>query len=276
MQGTVRRAIRLSGMKTFSVEGISNASMEAAMANAMAKAQGMAPEAGRLDIAVGSAVKDGESIFHVTVNVIAHMPEEEPAAEDIQDGGDEAGSRGRDNARIRRRAEEISQQLKQEMIDYFHVRPHLPSMDEALEQGEHFIESTPDTTVYVADTTDRMEEARERGNDTHETPVFDTVKEVGEKAVDALAQPDTGRVTTVMSREVDEVIGLLSLGFYEPPRPHDQEARTVTIQGGTPEPAAPLDQGARIRQENGLSPVDPDDRPMPPPVPDDAQPVPSH
>ena len=261
-------------MKTFSVEGTSNLNLEAAMANAMAKANSMAPEAGRMDIVVGAAVKDAHGVFHVTVNVIAHMPEEDISAEEQQEGGDEAGSRGRDNARIQRRAEELSQQLKEEMLYLMHTKPHMPSMDEALEQGEHFIETTPDTTVYVADTTDRMEEAREKEGDIIARPVFDIVQESREKPVDALSQPDAGRVTTVMSREVDEVIGLLSLGFYEPPRPHDQAVNSVAIRGGeAPELPEPQDPQARMRRENGLPP-DPD---VPTPViatPDEMQPAP--
>lgn len=269
-------------MRTFSAQGVSPNSMEAAMADAMAKANAQAYDGGSLDISVAGMSKEGDN-FIVIVTAIAHTPDEDAPAE--EEGGDEAGGRGRDNARMARRAEEVSQQLRDEMLHQFHVDPPAKSMDEALAEGEHFVESSPDTTAYVADP---MQRAEERENNDHyiERPAFDVVQEAGETvlqaAADAPAPEDNSRVTTQLTREVDDAIGLLSLGLYEPPRPHDQAEQDVAITGeetpATPAATAPSPapgtveaaylnpetENDRRRRREGLDPENPDAPPAQP------------
>jgi hypothetical protein len=267
-------------MKKFSVEGTSNVSLEAAMASAMSKANLQGAGASSLNISVASAIKDAEGNFHVTVSVSAIEIGEENTLSDDDDEESGGGGKESDNARMTRRAEEISQALKDDLIHQFHIM-HLgdngpENMADAYKEGLHqVIEATPDVVVYdsMADQTDREDFAAEHGEyaDNHENggkdivPVgssnFDVVQEAAPGPSTVTADAGDRISVNVLSREVDEVIGLLSFGFYEPPRPaNDPGEEEVVFSGGENDPQQP----------------NPDPREIPPlPAPDKDQPAPT-
>ena len=217
-------------MKTFSVEGSSPTSMEEAMANAMANAAAAAGGVKHMDIAISGVVKNDDGSFRVTVHVIANEEDEDLTEED--DGGE---GEGRQNAREKKRAEEVSQHLKEEMDRQFYVHAHHMSMDEGLDEGKHAKEVIEDSHHFAE------EPIEESSPDTlaytqanHPDSTFDIVGEVNEPA-----GPDArtgGNYINVASHEVDEVIGLLSLGFYEPTKPEVPEAPRDEVERETPEP----------------------------------------
>lgn len=215
-------------MKTFSVEGTSATSMEEAMANAMANAAAAAGGSKHMDIAISGVVKMEDGSFRVTVHVIAHEEDEELTDEDEGEG------EGRQNAHERQRSEEVSQKLKEEMDRQFYVHAHHMSMDEGLDEGEHAKEVIEDSRPdYEGETVEESSPdtlAYTQGRDSDS--IFDIVGEVSEPS-----GPDAGggsNYINVASHEVDEVIGLLSGGFYEPPR--HEEQRAPEPERETPEP----------------------------------------
>lgn len=259
-------------MKKFSVEGVSNASLEAAMANAMTKASLQGAGTTSLSLSVASATKDDEDIFHVIVNVVAMDGEEnEPTEDDDDEGGSAAGGRGRANARMRRRAERLSQELKDELLHQFrHLHlgnPGPDNMADAYSDGFHTVmNASPDMAGYESMADQYESQHADNGPDMdlgpeNESPSFDVVQEAGETV--SSTPDDGGRIgVNVMAREVDEVIGLLSMGFYEPPRPAGAvQEPEVTLTGGEEDP----------RRQN-----EPDPREIPPPpAPDRDQPAPT-
>lgn len=237
-------------MKTFSVEGTSTASMEAAMADAMAKVGTMSQGAGKVDVAVASVTKDGD-IFHVSVSVIAHPPEDKET-DDKQGEGGEGARNGKSEFDANNGNDAASRQLNDEMIYHAHTIPQGMSIEEAHNMGRQMIESSPDTSAYVDTLADGNSKKK---NHATEAATFDVMQE------SASAEPSgaEGTRVTMLAREVDEVVGLLSLGLYEPPRPHDKPNQTVSIKGGEED------------EEKA-----PDTAPLPtePPVPAEVQPVP--
>lgn len=204
-------------MRTFSVEGTSPESLEAAMAAAMARVGSQSDQATKVEISIAAATKDNDDLFHVVINVRAHEATDEPDLEE-EDETEGEGGRERDSEVQRRRAERISQRVRDEMLYHYRVHPHDMTMDEAEQNTREIIENaTLDTTQYAPSLADETER-RESGFDSipADAGTFDTVSEA--PSAEMTAAGGESRIT-MLSREVDEVIGLLSMGFYDPPAP---------------------------------------------------------
>lgn len=237
-------------MKTFSVEGTSALSLEAAMASAMARAGMQGIDAARLEVAVASAVKDVDGVFHVVVNVRAIDANDEAELDDDGEASGESGRAGRDHNRQTRRAARISQMVRDELLRQYHLGVHAPGMDEAYEQGQVVLEATPDTTGYL----DTMADGTERGAEPFvvagPAPSFDAVTETPTPGDDAGAGAGQSRIT-MLSREVDEVIGLLSLGFYDPPQPAPAAHETAPATPAAPAPETEAERQRRLAAAEG-------------------------
>jgi flavin-binding protein dodecin len=129
-------------MKTFSVEGSSPSSKAAAIANAVANAAAAAAGAKHLSIAISGVVEEPDGMFRVVIHVITHEDDEDLVDEDEKGDGESRGhaKRRREMERQRKRAERISQRLKEEMIHQFEGHAHAPDPAHAYEQGLHAAE----------------------------------------------------------------------------------------------------------------------------------------
>lgn len=245
-------------MKTFSVEGTSSDSLPAAMANAMAQAASVSGPADHFDFSIMSAIKDDDGVFHVMVSVRAHDAEED-AEPDEDEGKGDASGRERDNAYHRRRSEIIYMRIHDNLIRQFETTTYMPDPAEAFEAGrEMVIESTPDTVEYAQSVSDLSGGSADR--QPVETPIFTSVSESAD-AYGPTPGADTSRIN-VWSREFDEVVGLLSLGFYEPPRPEQ----------GVPEVVVEAPDNGDVRDR--VRRADEDIAPLPTQPPTDMRPSP--
>lgn len=255
-------------MRTFSVEGTSRESLEAAMAAAMARVGAQATHAGKIDISIGSVIKEEDGTFRVSVNVRAHESAEEDLEDDDETGDGGGRGRNRDSEIQRRRAERISQRVRDEMIYQYHLHSHTMQMDEAADMVRDVTESaTLDTVEY----TQSMADKAEQRDQDHNPPVlsagtFDTVAETPSVA----AAETGGSRITMLSREVDEVIGLLSLGFYNPPAPEQAMAAQEPAPG-----AAVFSHEKAEEERERKARLDAESGPMPTVPPTPVQPTPT-
>lgn len=244
-------------MQTFSVEGTSSESLAAAMASAMARIGTQAAHAAKVEVSIASAMQDADGVFRVAINVRAIDPGEMPDVDEEGDGDEGGESAGRERARATRRAERISQEIKENMMHQFHLGAYVMTMDDAEHQVQVMVENTTlDTSEYMPSMADQTERHERDDAVPVLLPAFDTVDErsdLSSTREGAGVAPDSGRITTLLTREVDEVIGLLSLGFYNPPPPEPALAQDL------PAPHAPAfpERGHDSRERTPAMPTQP-------------------
>lgn len=188
-------------MHSFAAEGVSNASLESAMANALMKAGAIAADAARIEFAITFAGKRADDTFCVMIMV--HALDHDDLSPDDEEGDGESDSRTHDL----RTPEALSDHLQGLIYGYTHqaIKPDLAEV--AAAEVLVIERAVPDTTDYTAGA------AAEAGGANRDEPKFDLVHEAP-----AALKPerDLSRIV-IPTRDISDVALRLSPQHNQPP-----------------------------------------------------------